>query len=68
MIESDNVQVSWTTITPDDGLSSSEIATEQRNDEDLKPIISALETTRIRPQFQEISRFNQTTRALCHQF
>jgi len=60
LIESDNVQVSWTTLSPDDGLSSSEIATEQRKDEDLKPIISALETTRIRPQFQEISRFNQT--------
>jgi len=58
------IRVQWTTISPDDGLSSTTTATDQRMDEDLEPVITALETTRIRPLFQKISRFNQTTKAL----
>jgi len=60
--------IKWTSIKPDDSISIEQMIKDQRLDEDLMTIITALLTEERRPEFQEIAGRSPTTRSLRHQF
>ena len=59
--------VKWTTISPADGISTEQMARDQYEDTDIKPLIDAL-LSEHRPLLQAVIGRSSTTRALWHQF
>jgi len=61
-------QIAWTTVEPLEHVSAQQMIKDQRLDENLMPIITALLLDGIRPTFQDIVGNQPQTRALWHQF
>ena len=66
-LETNFALVKWTTISPADGISTEQMARDQYEDADLKPLIDAL-LSEHRPLLQAVIGRSSTTRALWHQF
>ena len=62
------LQIRWITARPADGLNPEQLVEDQRMDPNIRPILTALQASRKRPPFQDISSFGPKTRALWHQF